>query len=103
MVFKEAYRSGQRKRELEITARGYDAFRGLGCCSFSIADDIARMTTEVRETAQQKAGEIKTPKNLLDSIGFNFGYALGPHIIITNICTSDGPVNPSTGKALYQR
>jgi len=104
MGFKEAYRFGQERKALEVTAQEYDAWpKGMISCGFSITEDIGRMTAEVRETAQQKAEEIKIPRNLLDRIGFHLGYFVGPRVVITNLCTSDGPVNPFTGKVLYQR
>ena len=104
MDFKEAYRLGQERKQLEVTAREYDAWpKGLVSCGFAMAEDIGRMTTEVRGTAQQKAEEIKSPKSLFGKLGFNLGYLVGPHTIITSMCTSDGPINPFTGKALYSR
>lgn len=108
MEFKEAYRLGQKRRTLKLFAQNYDAWpRGLtisgGSGVETMVNDINNMTQEVRETAQQRAEEIKSPNNLLGKMGFNLGYFVGPHTTITSMCTSDGPVNPFTGKALYQR
>ncbi len=104
MKFKEAYRLGQERKLLEVIAREYDAWpKGLVSTSPSIADDLVNMTQEVKETAQSKAEKIQSPKNLLGRTGFNLGYLVGPSTIITEVCTSDGPVNPFSGEALYQR
>ncbi|MEX0920020.1 MAG: hypothetical protein WDZ69_00370 [Candidatus Pacearchaeota archaeon] len=104
MDFKEAYGLGQERKQLEVTAKEYDAWpKGLVSTSPRIADDLANMTQEVRETARGEAEKILSPRNLLGRIGFNLGYLVGPHTIITSICTTDGPVNPLTGRVLYQR
>lgn len=108
MEFREAYRLGQERKALEVTAQKYDAWpKGLTIGGSSgvetIVNDINNMTKEVRKIAQRKADEIKTPRNLLDRIAFNLGYLIGSYTTITSICTSDGPVNPFTGKAFYQR
>ena len=53
--------------------------------------------------AKLKADEVKTPNSLLDRISFNLGYFVGQRTSITCVCTSDGPANLFTGKALYQK
>ncbi len=109
MDFREAYRMGQERKQLETTAKEYDAYpKGLTISGSSdgvesMINDISNLTKEVRETAQQRAEGIESPKNLLGRIGFNLGYFVGPHTTITSMCTSAGPVNPFTGKALYQK
>ena len=109
MDFKEAYRLGQERKKLDITAKKYDAWpKGLTISGGSegvelMVSGINNLTKEVRETARQKAEELKSPNNLLEIIGFNLGYFIGPHTIIEGMCTLDGPINPFTGKALYQK
>ena len=109
MNFKEAYQLGQERKKLEITAKEYDAWpKGLTISGGlegveSMVSDINDLTKEVRETAQQKAEGLKSPNNFLGIISFNLGYFIGPHATIKSICTSDGPVNPFTEKALYQK
>ena len=70
--------------------------------------DNCKETTTPEELNELKcdkpdAEEIKSPKSLFGKLGFNLGYLVGPHTIITSMCTSDGPINPFTGKALYSR
>lgn len=104
MGFQENYELGQEMKMLEIAVRSYDAWpRGLIKCGESMANAIVGMTKEVKETARSKAESIEPPKNLLERVVFNLGYFVGPHTTVHSICTSEGPVNPFTGKALYQR
>jgi hypothetical protein len=62
---------------------------------------IINMAQEVRKIAQQKVRGIKNQKNLLDRIGFNFGYFLGPNMVVKSFCTSNRPINPFIDKNPY--
>lgn len=108
MKIKNSYKLGQKRRELETTAKNYDAYpKGLKISGStegirSMVNRIDNMTQKVRETARKKASEIKSPNGLLERISFNLGYALGPHTIITSQCSSYGPVNPFTGESVFE-
>jgi hypothetical protein len=108
MNLKESYQLGQRKKQLEITAKNYDAYpKGLTISGSSegvggMVDRIENMSQEVREIAKEKSSEIGFPNGLLERISFNLGYVFGPHTIITSQCSSYGPVNPFTGRALFE-
>ena len=108
MEFKEAYRTGQEKKALEVIAQKYSAWpKTLISCSQYKAKYLEKMTNDVRGTAKQKAKEIKIPKNLLNRIGFNLGYILGHmdilqnHTNITNASTLSGRLINSFSKAAY--
>lgn len=104
MGFKTSYKLGEYKGDLELTAERYNAWpKGLVSCGPSIAQSLIMMTEQVRESARFKAEKIEPPKNTLDKIGFYLGYLAAPHRPFPNICTSEGPINPFTGRKLFQR